>query len=61
VGSVLRRHPYDLDCAVIRYAITRLRLAYYSRALSDMGIAHPDAGAVLLHISALRDQIRSYA
>jgi hypothetical protein len=46
---------------VIRYAITRLRLAYYSRALSDMGIAHPDAGAVLLHISALRDQIRSYA
>jgi len=46
---------------MIRYAITRLRLAYYRRALCDMGIAHPDAGAVLLHISALRDQLGSRA
>ena len=45
---------------MIRYAITRLRLAYYLRALSEMGVVHPDAGAVLLQISALRDQLRSY-
>lgn len=42
---------------MIRYAITRLRLAYYQRALRDMGLAHPDAGAVLLHISNLRSLI----
>lgn len=46
---------------MIRYAITRLRLAYYRRALREMGAAHPDAGAVLLRISALRDQLRSQA
>ena len=33
--------------------VLRLRIAYYRRALSDMGVAHDDAGAVLLHISAL--------
>lgn len=46
---------------MIRYAITRIRIAYYQRALREMGVVHPDAGAVLLRISALRDQLRSYA
>lgn len=45
---------------MIGYAITRLRLAYYQHALNEMGIVHHDAGAVLLHISALRDKLRSY-
>ena len=45
---------------MIGYAITRLRIAYYQRALNERGIVHQDAGAVLLHISALRDKLRSY-
>lgn len=45
---------------MIGYAITRIRLAYYQRALNEMGVVHQDAGAVLLHISALRDKLRSY-
>ena len=45
---------------MIGYAITRLRIAYYQRALNEIGIVHQDAGAVLLHISALRDKLRSY-
>ena len=45
---------------MIGYAITRIRIAYYQHALDEMGIVHQDAGAVLLHISALRDKLRSY-
>lgn len=45
---------------MIGYAITRIRIAYYERALREMGIAHPDSGAVLLHIRALHDKLRSY-
>ena len=45
---------------MIGYAITRIRIAYYQHAMDEMGIVHPDSGAVLLHISALRDKLRSY-
>jgi hypothetical protein len=47
-----RRRP-----GMLSWLLLRLRIAYYQRALRDMGLAHPDAFAVLLHLSALRDRL----
>ena len=40
-----------------RRLIVRAKLAYYVRALSDMGIAHPDFSAVLMRVCELHDQL----
>jgi hypothetical protein len=47
-----RRHRPGL----IASTLLALRIAYYRRALSDMTLAHPDASAVLLHLSSLRSR-----
>ena len=52
----LRRHRRP---GLFAEFVLRLRIAYYQRALSDMTLAHPDASAVLLHLSSLRAKLRS--
>jgi hypothetical protein len=47
-----RRRP-----GLIAATVLSLRIAYYRRALSDMTLAHPDASAVLLHLSSLRAKL----
>ena len=46
---------------MIRYAVTRLRLAYYSAALRQLSARdplHADVPALVLHVHALQSAIK---
>ena len=51
-----RRRP-----GLIASSVLALRIAYYRRAITDMTLAHPDASAVLLHLSSLRNKLEGRA